>query len=124
MKIFNPYKKKKKKMEWWRTATKKEKTINNWKKRGLKYTNYDKLYEEGLTVTHCQHCNKEFSNKRMDRRCMDHDHFTHLFRAWLCNYCNLHRLNEKSKSPPPQSIAQQELEEIAEEDIEGSKTSS
>lgn len=108
-------------MPFWANLTKKEKTLNNWKKRGLKYTNLDKLYEEGLTKTHCEHCNKEFDNTRMGRRCMDHDHFSHLFRAWLCAYCNLHRLNEK----PPQLITQQPLESVKEEsEQEGSNTSS
>jgi hypothetical protein len=120
MKYYRKKYYKNKKMPFWSNLTKKEKTLNNWKKRGLKYTNLNKLYEEGLTKTHCEHCNKEFDNTRMGRRCMDHDHFTHLFRAWLCAYCNLHRLNEK-----PQLITQQPLESVKEEsEEEGSNTSS
>jgi len=53
MKYYRKKYYKNKKMPFWSNLTKKEKTLNNWKKRGLKYTNLDKLYEEGLTKTHC-----------------------------------------------------------------------
>jgi Zn finger protein HypA/HybF involved in hydrogenase expression len=60
--------------------------INNWKRRGLIYDDYHDLFEVYRKTLNCQHCNKEFRNKR-DRH-LDHNHATGLFRKIVCNRCN------------------------------------
>ncbi len=62
-------------------------TITNWKQYGVICDDYDTLYESYLQATHCAFCKNEFKNSR--DRCLDHDHETGLFRAFLCNSCNL-----------------------------------
>jgi len=62
--------------------------IYNWKNRGLIYDNYDELYEVYINTTECQRCKKEFTEK--NKRCLDHDHTTGLFRKIVCHRCNVH----------------------------------
>ena len=64
----------------------KSQTIFAWKKRGLIYDDYDNLYEVYIKTMKCGHCNKEFKNSH--DRCMDHDHYTGLFRKIVCRACN------------------------------------
>ena len=63
-------------------------TINNWKKRGVIYNQFEELYEVYIKTMKCQHCNKEFTNN-FDR-CLDHDHETGMFRKIVCRGCNCH----------------------------------
>jgi hypothetical protein len=64
----------------------KNKCINNWKKSGVIYHNFDDLYEVYINTMNCQHCNKEFPNSRY--RHLDHDHETGMFRKIVCHKCN------------------------------------
>jgi hypothetical protein len=68
-------------------AGKKSQLLATWKQRGLIDDNYDELYDSYLQVTHCAFCKNEFKNT--NDRCLDHNHETGLFRAFLCNSCNL-----------------------------------
>ena len=63
-------------------------TIYNWKQYGLIYDDYDELYDIYIKTMNCGHCNKEFT--KSNRRCMDHDHNTGMFRNIVCNRCNIH----------------------------------
>jgi hypothetical protein len=60
--------------------------IYNWKKSGLIYDNYDELYETYIKTTECEHCKTEFTKN--NKRCLDHDHTTGLFRKIVCHRCN------------------------------------
>jgi len=64
----------------------KSETIWHWKKRGLIYDDYDALYEVYIKTMECQHCQTEFTKN--NKRCLDHDHTTGLFRKIVCNRCN------------------------------------
>jgi hypothetical protein len=61
--------------------------IYNWKKSGLIYDDYNELYEVYIKTMECQHCKKEFTEN--NKRCLDHDHETGLFRKIVCNRCNV-----------------------------------
>ena len=67
-------------------TTSKRTMIFNWKKRGLIYDDYDALYEVYINTMECQHCESEFTKN--NKRCLDHDHTTGLFRKIICNQCN------------------------------------
>ena len=60
--------------------------IWHWKKRGLIYDDYDALYETYIKTMQCGHCQTEFTKN--NRRCLDHDHTTGLFRKIVCHRCN------------------------------------
>ena len=64
-------------------------TIHNWKKRGLISDDYKKLYDKVMKTERCEICNIKFDINSQNKRCMDHDHKTGLFRKTLCNSCNL-----------------------------------
>jgi hypothetical protein len=61
-------------------------TIYNWRRSGLIYDDYDDLYEVYINTIECQHCQIEFTKN--NKRCLDHDHTTGLFRKIVCNRCN------------------------------------
>ena len=60
--------------------------IYDWKRRGLIYDDYDALYETYIKTMECQHCQTEFTKN--NKRCLDHDHTTGLFRKIVCHRCN------------------------------------
>jgi len=60
--------------------------IYDWKRRGLICDNYDELYEVYINTMECQHCKTEFTKK--NKRCLDHDHESGLFRKIVCHKCN------------------------------------
>ena len=62
-------------------------TIWHWKKSGLIYDNYDELYEVYINTMQCEHCQTEFTKN--NRRCLDHDHESGLFRKIVCHKCNV-----------------------------------
>jgi len=61
-------------------------TLNNWKRSGVIYHDFDELYELYIKTMNCWHCNKEFVST-IDR-CLDHNHDTGAFRAIVCKRCN------------------------------------
>jgi hypothetical protein len=67
--------------------------ISTWKSYGIINDDFDALYEYYINCNNCEECGIELiegiygSNKR----CLDHDHETGLFRNVLCNTCNLRR---------------------------------
>jgi len=61
--------------------------IYNWKKSGLICDDYNALYETYIKTMECQHCQTEFTKN--NKRCLDHDHTTGLFRKIICNRCNV-----------------------------------
>ena len=71
---------------------KKVNKISDWKKMGVKCDNFDMLYENYLSETHCDFCRIKFgTDGHNSTKCLDHDHGTGLFRNFLCNKCNLKR---------------------------------
>jgi len=66
-------------------------TIYKWKKRGLIYEDYDKLYDYYLSVEECENCGIELNQDTGTKKCMDHDHNTGEFRNILCMTCNFIR---------------------------------
>ena len=65
---------------------KKQLTLGRWKHRGVKYEDYDKLYENYFNTESCEACGIELTNPFM--RCLDHDHTTGDVRAVICRGCN------------------------------------
>jgi len=70
--------------------------INSWKRAGLietDYYTYDELYEAYLCCSECEECGVTLTtgNKAPNRKCLDHDHTTGIFRNILCNSCNVKR---------------------------------
>ena len=75
----------------WKNLTyfgKKKNIIDAWKRSGLIHENMKELYDNLYIITNnCNVCNCIFSPG--NRRCLDHDHDTGLFRQILCNNCNI-----------------------------------
>ena len=72
---------------------KKTARISRWKRIGLKCDDIDSLYEHYINCKNCEVCNIELveGNFGANKRCLDHDHKTGLFRNVLCNSCNIRR---------------------------------
>jgi hypothetical protein len=75
----------------------KPQTIYNWKKYGIKSDDYDKLYEYHMSIERCELCSVLFDKTPKNRRCLDHDHDTGLYRKTLCNTCNFHYKKSRQK---------------------------
>ena len=69
---------------------KKVKKITRWKQLGVISDNFDELYNIWKTATNCADCDVELieGNKGCNRKCLDHDHTTGLFRDVVCHSCN------------------------------------
>jgi len=69
---------------------KKSNRIKQWKQRGVVCDDFDALYDKYINTWNCENCNVELVEGKCgnNKRCLDHDHTTSLFRAILCNYCN------------------------------------
>ncbi len=50
----------------------KGKMIAKWKGRGVKYDDFDELFEVYINTNNCSHCLKEFKDSR--KRNLDHSH--------------------------------------------------
>jgi len=77
--------------EWRQTDQgKKSQRIHNWKRSGLICEDYDKLYEYYLNTNDCDKCGIELVEGLYgaNKKCMDHNHKTGIFRNILCNTCN------------------------------------
>jgi len=77
-------------------AGKKSARISNWKKMGLKSDDYDMVYDDWKSTTHCEVCGVELieGNSGKNKKVLDHDHNTGLFRNVICNSCNIIRGNQ------------------------------
>mgnify|MGYP006001111437 CR=1 FL=1 len=60
--------------------------INNWKRRGVLSSDYDRLYNTYINCNYCYGCGKEFTETK--NKCLDHNHNTGFFRMILCRDCN------------------------------------
>ena len=75
--------------------------ITKWKKRLLKCESrddYELVYFTWLNSSRCDNCKCEYS--KSNKKCMDHNHDTGLFRNILCFNCNVNlKCNNKSGIP-------------------------
>ena len=71
--------------------------IYQWKKRGIKSDDYDKLYEYHMSINNCELCNVEFDDSFKNQRSLDHDHETGLYRKTLCRGCNANYKKARQK---------------------------
>ncbi len=83
-----------KKMELYKDH--KRKTKVSWKKRGLITDNFEGIYLFYINCTHCELCNKKFTNTK-DRQ-MEHNHATGEFRNVVCHKCNQRKSDRKIQS--------------------------
>jgi hypothetical protein len=93
-KLNNKDKIKEKNKEYFQTeAGKKSSRITKWKKRNVKSEDYDALYEYYLNCKYCENCEVELVEGSIgaNKKCLDHDHKTGLFRNILCHSCNIRR---------------------------------
>ena len=80
--------------EYYQTeAGKKSNRISKWKQRGVINDDFIALYNYYLNCKNCEGCNIELQEGYFgnNKRCLDHDHQTGLFRNVLCHSCNLKR---------------------------------
>ena len=66
--------------------------ISKWKCSGVKCDDFNELYEKYIHSTNCELCFIQLTEgkiKTKTTRCLDHDHYTGLFRNVVCLSCNL-----------------------------------
>ena len=83
-------------------ANKKSKRICKWKSAGVKHPNFNELHDIWKAATNCADCNVilvESGVNGANRKCLDHDHITGLFRGIVCHACNGRRYQVDKKSP-------------------------
>ncbi len=78
---------------------KKYNKIKNWKNQGL-IGDYEDIYNKFINTTNCDLCNIELCEglKGSNKKCMDHDHNTGLFRNIVCTKCNSNRSDKKKRN--------------------------
>ena len=63
--------------------------LHDWKRKGMKIDDDDKLWNRWINTTHCDLCNIELGSGRGGvRKCLDHDHQSGYVRWIVCNKCN------------------------------------
>jgi hypothetical protein len=67
--------------------------IKKWRSRGVICDDWDNLYNKYINTTNCEECDIELveGNYGSNKKCLDHDHGTGVFRNVLCNLCNCRR---------------------------------
>ena len=91
--VFN---RKEYKKEWNKNNPDKFK-IGQWKFRGLISNDYESIYNRWLNSKNCEECGHDYSYYK---KCMDHCHDSHKFRAILCDCCNKNKkMNNTSGYP-------------------------
>jgi len=72
--------------------------INTWKNYGVICDDFNKLYDYFINCKNCEECKIELieGNCGNNKRVLDHDHDTGLFRNVLCNTCNIKRKSIKN----------------------------
>ena len=83
-------------------ANKKSKRICKWKLAGVKHPDFNELHDIWKAATNCDDCDiilAESGINGANRKCLDHDHITGLFRGIVCHACNGRRYQEDKKSP-------------------------
>ena len=79
-------------------AYKKSYRITNWKKSGVKCDDFNELYDKYNSTWNCEECNVELKEGNYkNKKCLDHDHETGVFRNIICNRCNVIRGNVDRK---------------------------
>tara|TARA_R110000824_G_scaffold93846_1_gene226897 strand:+ start:29 stop:451 length:423 start_codon:yes stop_codon:yes gene_type:complete len=67
--------------------------ISDWKRKGVINNDFNSLYNYYINCKNCENCSIELIEGMYgsNKRCLDHDHKTGLFRNVLCNSCNIKR---------------------------------
>lgn len=89
-------------------AGKKSARISGWKQKGVIHNDYNELYNIWKTTTNCFDCDIELiegvgvvngltGTANGNKKVLDHDHKTGLFRNIICNRCNIIRGNNDRK---------------------------
>ncbi len=71
---------------------KKSNTICKWKHRGL-IGDYEKIYNRYINTTHCDLC-----NILLNKKYMEHNHYTGEFRNIVCQTCNTNKSDRKKQT--------------------------
>jgi hypothetical protein len=74
-------------------AYRKSQRITNWKKSGLKCDDFNIIYDKYININQCEECNVELIEgmRGANKKCLDHDHKTGLYRNIICHTCNVKR---------------------------------
>ena len=72
---------------------KKSNKISKWKQMGIICDDFSILYDKYKNTTNCEECNVELceGNNGINKKTLDHDHETGVFRNIICHRCNVNR---------------------------------
>jgi hypothetical protein len=74
------------------TTQEKEKRarLSSWISRGIRFSDSDKVYEEYITSTNCNICNRHYTKGNSShKKVLEHDHESGYVRFICCQRCNL-----------------------------------
>ena len=72
--------------------------IHLWKKAGIKYNDFDELFNTYEEATHCYLCENIFQKGKCKfKKCLDHDHLSGCPRFICCQRCNTKLLSIDNK---------------------------